>query len=135
MASIMEATRAPRPGERHTGELQAEAEIPLDLGPNGSAMAAILAAATGVLALGFLTSLAAAALGVREWLEFQRRVGPLSGKTTMAGVAWLIAWALLHLAWRRRDVPFVPVVLLAGALIIVGNLLMFPPIFERLEPW
>jgi len=114
--------------------LRAEMEMPVALGPNGPAMAAIVGAAAGVFALGLLTTLAAAGEGVKEWLAFQNRVGPLSGKTTMAGVAWLVAWGVLHLVWRKRDVPFVPVVILAGALLLAGNLLMFPPIFERFEP-
>jgi len=122
-------TQASRPGG-----LGAEAEAPIELGPNGPAMAAILGAALGVLAMGLATFISAAALGAKDWFEFQKRVGPLSGKTTMACIAWLVAWAVLHLVWWKRDVPFVPVAILAGVLIVAGNLLMFPPIFERFEP-
>jgi hypothetical protein len=120
-----------RPQPRGLGP---EADVPVSLGPNGPAVAAILAAAFGVFSLGLLTTLAAAAVGVKEWLIFQERVGPLSGKTTMAGVAWLVAWGLLHLIWWKRDVPFVAGVVLAAALLVVGNLLMVPTIFQRFEP-
>ena len=123
-----------RTTEEEPPELRAEAEAPVTLDPNGPAMAAILSGAIGVFVLGFLTALAAAAEGVKEWLAFQNRVGSLSGKTTMAIVTWLVIWFALHLVWRRRDVPFVAIVVAAVVLLVVGNLLMFPPIFERLEP-
>lgn len=112
----------------------AEAQVALAPSPNGPALAAMLAAAIGVFALGLLTTLAAAGEGVKEWLAFQERVGPLSGKTTMAGVAWLVTWGTLHLAFWRRDLPFGVVVAIVVILLVVGNLLMFPPIFTRLEP-
>ena len=120
--------------QRGSAGLRAEAEAEYELGPNGPAMAAILGAALGVFSLGLATFISAAAIGAKEWFEFQQRVGPLSGKTTMAGVAWLVAWGVLHVAWRKRDVPFVPVAVLAGVLFVVANLLMFPPIFERFAP-
>ncbi len=114
--------------------IRAEAEEEVALGPNGPAMAAILGGATGIFVLGFLTSLAAAAEGVKEWLVFQHRVGPLSGKSTMAGVVWLLVWAVLHLIWYRREVPFAAIAAVSVLLLVAGNLLMFPPIYERLEP-
>ena len=114
--------------------LSAEAEVSVDLGPNGPAMAAILGGAVGVFILGFLTALAAAAVGVKEWLVFQDRVGSLSGKTTITGIVWLVTWAALHLVWRDRDVPFAAVIAASAALLLIGNLLMFPPIFDRLKP-
>lgn len=114
--------------------LSAEAEASVALGPNGPAMAAILGGAIGVFILGFLTALAAAAEGVKDWLVFQDRVGALSGKTAITGIAWLVTWVVLHLLWRERDVPFAAVIAVSAALLLIGNLLMFPPIFERLEP-
>jgi hypothetical protein len=123
-----------RTAEEEPPQLRAEAEAPVTLGPNGPAMAAILGGAIGVFVLGFLTALAAAAEGVKEWLVFQDRVGSLSGKTTITIVIWLVIWFALHLVWRRRDVPFAGIVVAAVVLLVVGNLLMFPPIFERLEP-
>jgi hypothetical protein len=111
-----------------------ESEVAIELGPNGAAMAAILGAALGVLSMGLATFISEAAVGAHDWFEFQKRVGPLSGKTTMAGIAWLVAWGALHLVWWKRDVPFMPVAILAGVLIVAGNLLMFPPIFERFAP-
>jgi len=100
--------------------------------PDGPAAAAILAAGLGVFFLGFLTTLNEMAVGVHDWLIFQDRVGPLSGKTTIACVAWLVSWALLSAIWWKRDVPLTAVVALTTVLIVVGNVFMFPPVFERL---
>ena len=110
------------------------AEIVQEPLPNGPGAAAIFSAALFAFVLGLLTFLAAAAEGVSDWLNFQDRVGPLSGKTTMAGVVWIVSWPLLHLAWRKREIPLTPVVVLSAALILAGALLMFPPIFQRFEP-
>lgn len=115
-----------------TPEHISEADIRVTVGPNGPALAAVLGAALGVFFLGLLTTLSEMAVGVHDWLIFQDRVGPLSGKTTTAGIAWLVSWAVLHLVWWKRDVPFVPVMVLTIALIVAGNVLMFPPVFERL---
>ena len=102
--------------------------------PNGPAAAALLAGAAGVFVLGLNTFLAAAAEGVAEWFRFQNRVGPLSGKTTMAGVAWLVVWVLLAAVLWRRNVRVEWVWAIVIVLLVLGNLLMFPPIFERVEP-
>ena len=102
--------------------------------PNGPAVAALLAGAIGVFVLGLNTFLSAAGEGVAEWFRFQNRVGPLSGKTTMAGVVWLVVWAVLAGALWRRNVRVEWVWAAVIVLLVVGNLLMFPPIYERFEP-
>ena len=102
--------------------------------PNGPAVAAILAGAIGVFVLGLNTFLAAAAVGVSNWFNFQNRVGPLSGKTTMTGVVWLVVWGLLSAVLWRRNVRLEWVWAVVITLLVVGNLLMFPPIFDRVEP-
>ena len=102
--------------------------------PNGPAVAALLAGAIGVFVLGLNTFLSAAGEGVAEWFRFQNRVGPLSGKTTMAGVVWLVVWAVFAAALWRRNVRVEWVWAAVIVLLVVGNLLMFPPIYERFEP-
>src|SRR4030065_578593 len=71
--------------------------------PTGAAVAALLAGAIGVFVLGLNTFLSAAGEGVAEWFRFQNRAGPLSGKTTMAGVGWLAIWAGFAAALLPRD--------------------------------
>lgn len=123
----MAATTVPR-----TAEHVSEIDVAVEVGPNGPGVAAMLAAGLGVFYLGFLTTLNEMAVGVHDWLIFQDRVGPLSGKTTVTGVAWLVSWAVLHVVWRKRDVPFLPTAVLTAVLIVAGNVLMLPPVFERL---
>ena len=102
--------------------------------PNGPAVAALLAGAAGVFFLGLITFIDAAAEGVHEWMQFQNRVGALSGKTTMTGVTWLVVWAILSAVLWRRNVRLEWVWAIVIVLLVLGNLQMVPPIFQRVEP-
>ncbi len=99
--------------------------------PNGPAAAALLAAAFGSLFLGLMTTLNEASTSLHDWLIFQNRVGPLSGKTTVAGVAWVIAWVVLAPVLWKRNVPWAPVIIFAVALTAFGFLGTFPKFFEQ----
>src|SRR5437870_1325444 len=72
--------------------------------PNGAAWSAILAAGIGCASLGSLVILAESSKRMADLLKFSKPVGPLSGKTTLTVIIWLIAWAILHLLWRNRQV-------------------------------
>ncbi len=102
--------------------------------PDGAVAAALIAAAFGVLTLGIVTSAAAAAVGFKDWLAWDDEVGPLSGKTSVALIAWAASWPVLHLLLFRRDRLLPLAVAIAGVLILLGMIGIFPPIFERLEP-
>lgn len=97
---------------------------------NGPALAAIVAASLGVVVLGLCTLLAEVSTRIQNALNWSPPVGPLAGKTGIAVIAWLVAWAALHLAWRRREVSFRVWWALALGLILIGFLLTFPPIFQ-----
>lgn len=58
--------------------------------------------------------------GIARLLNFYPPAGPLSGKTTMAVVVWLVAWAVTHQAWRDRDVNFGAV--FGGSLLLMTQL-------------
>ncbi len=49
--------------------------------PEGPIAAAILAGGIGCLTLGIFTTLAEASTSIKDWLQWNDRVGPLSGKT------------------------------------------------------
>lgn len=132
-ATEMKQRVRPRTGSGDVDPAALEAEL-FSPRPNGPAVAALLAGAAGVFVLGLNTFLAAAATGVNNWMNFQNRVGPLSGKTTMAGVAWLVIWGFLSAVLWRRNVRLEWVWAVVIILLVVGNLLMFPPIFDRVEP-
>lgn len=108
-------------------------ELGLSHKDNGAAAAAILSSSLGVFAVGVLTTLAAANAGIKNWLNWYDPTGPLSGKTTLAGIIWLVVWSVGHYRLRNKEVNFLRVIQAFMVLTVVGLLLMFPPIFERFE--
>jgi len=102
--------------------------------PNGPAAAAILAAGIGSLVLGILTTMAEANTGLRGWLQFQDRVGPLSGKVIVSMIAYVISWAVLVPLLWRRNLPF-SLMALATALLLTGGFIgTFPKFFQLFAP-
>jgi hypothetical protein len=95
--------------------------------PNGPGAAAILAAGIGCAALGILAFAAEASRPFAGLLNFYNPVGPLSGKTTVAVVVWLLAWVVLSILWRRKTVAIGATNLAAFILLGIGFLLTFPP--------
>jgi hypothetical protein len=55
--------------------------------------------------------------------------GGVSGRTTFAVVAWLIAWGVLHHRWKARQLDPRRVHLVTLALIAMGVLGTFPPVW------
>ena len=105
-------------------------ELDIHERPNGPAVAAIISAAIGVFVLGLLTTLSEANTDIHDFLDIKNRVGPLSGKTTFAVVAYLVAWvALLPVLWKRT-VPFASAMLIAAVLIALGFVGTFPKFFQ-----
>jgi hypothetical protein len=98
--------------------------------PNGPVAAVVLATGVGSLVLAGLVILAEAKASFADSLAYADRVGPLSGKTIWAVVAFLGVWLGLHLAWRRRDVDLPRVVLVSGILLALAFLGTFSPFFE-----
>ncbi|HSF29490.1 MAG TPA: YHS domain-containing protein [Candidatus Tectomicrobia bacterium] len=97
---------------------------------NGAAAAAVLTVGIGSFVLGLLTTLAAASGSVATVLAFYGPVGPLSGKSTVAVVVWLVAWAVFHKRWKNTQVNFSGVFVATLILIALGVLGTFPPFFE-----
>ena len=96
----------------------------------GKALAAFVAAGVGCAALGLFTVLAEVSVGLRNLLNFHTPVGPLSGKTTFAVVAWLIAWLLLARAFRDNAPAWKTGLTIAFVLIGLGFVGTFPSVFE-----
>jgi hypothetical protein len=97
--------------------------------PSGAAAAALLAAGIGCALFGLLVLLNDAIPALKEALTFSKAVGPLSGKATVGVAAWLLVWAVLHVALRGRDVATATVVRVTRVLIALGLLLTFPPFY------
>ena len=104
--------------------------------PSGAAAAAIVGAATGLLALAVSqvvthasaeATRAVFALG-KLWMPGAEGIGPYSGKETIALVVWLASWGILHVVWRRREVNLVVAGTVALVLIGVATTLIWAPV-------
>lgn len=98
--------------------------------PEGPIAAAVLAAGVGCLALGILTTLAEASESVSDWLNWNDDVGPLSGKTLVAVIVWVVAWVVLHFAYRTRAFETRRALVIALVLIALGVVGTFPTFFQ-----
>jgi len=98
--------------------------------PEGPIAAAIVAGGVGATALGLFTTLAEASTDIKDWLDWNSRVGPLSGKTIMAVIAWLVAWAVLHAVYRGKPYETRRAFTIAVVLVGLGVLGTFPTFFQ-----
>lgn len=110
-AAMVTAVQAPRaPGEA-----------------NGAAMAALLGSGIGAFAMGAFVLLNEAGLFAAP--AVYAPAGGVTGRTTLAVVAWLVAWGLLHWRWAGRAVAPGRVMALTLGLIGAGLLGTFPPLW------
>lgn len=98
--------------------------------PSGPAAAAILAAGIGTLTLGILTTWAEASTGFADKLQWNDRVGPLSGKTLVTVIVYAAAWIVLHLVWKRSNPPLRRIVTISVLLMAFGLIGTFPKFFQ-----
>jgi hypothetical protein len=98
--------------------------------PNGGGAAAVLAAGIGAFLVAAFAILADKIAALKTLMIFYKPTGPLSGVTTCAIAAWLLAWLILHTFWRSRMVNMGRVRAAALVLLILGVLLTFPPIAD-----
>ncbi len=108
--------------------------------PSGAAVAAIVAAALGMLTLALVNLGTAASKGFNTWVHGIGKlwmpgaegIGPYSGKETLSLVVWLGSWAVLHVAWRGRDLDLARWLLVFLVGVGVATTLVWPPVFEYL---
>jgi hypothetical protein len=101
--------------------------------PSGPAVALILAGGIGVFCMGVVTTLGEASTGIADALQWNDRVGPLSGKTLITVIVFAIAWALLTALWRRANPPLRSITLISAGLIVLGLVGTFPTFFQAFE--
>jgi hypothetical protein len=94
---------------------------------NGPALAASLAAGIGSFALGLVVILNEA--GIYAAPSLYGPAGGVSGRTTLAVVIWLVAWAVLHRRWRARTLAGRGIERWAAVLLALGLLFTFPPVW------
>ena len=106
----------------------------LDDKPNGPVAAVMLAAGVGSVVLGALTTVAEASESFKASIEYVARVGPLSGKVFWSVGAFLIAWIVLGLALRDRNVAWKTVIWATVAMVLIGVIGTFPTFFQAFAP-
>jgi hypothetical protein len=94
---------------------------------NGPALAAFLAAGIGAFAMGVFVLLNEAEVFTAP--AVYAPAGGVSGRTTFAVAAWLIAWAVLHVRWKNRQIDQRRTWSLTLALVGLGVLATFPPVW------
>ena len=95
---------------------------------NGAALASLLAAGIGAFAIGFIVILNEA--GIFAAPSLYAPAGGVSGRTTIAAMIWLIAWAVLHWRWKDREIDTRRIHTLTLVLVGLGVLLCFPPVWS-----
>ena len=95
---------------------------------NGATLAAFLAAGIGAFAMGFVVILNEVGLFAAPALYGP--AGGVSGRTTLAVAIWLAAWAILHHRWKARRMESRRVHAATVALVLLGLLLTFPPVWS-----
>ena len=97
---------------------------------NGSAMAALLGGGIGAFAMGAVVLLNEA--GIFAAPTLYAPAGGVSGRTTLATIVWLMAWAVLHNRWKGREIAPGRIGAVTLILIAVGVLGTFPPVWALL---
>ncbi|MBI4243642.1 MAG: hypothetical protein HY606_06090 [Planctomycetes bacterium] len=98
--------------------------------PDGHAGAAILSAGIGSFVLGLAVVLTEISPKIKELFTLTAPVGPLSGKTTAAVLAWITSWIILSFLWKNKDVRLQKILIATFIMIGLGLLGTFPPFFE-----
>src|SRR5512140_1674778 len=97
--------------------------------PNGPVAAVLLAGGIGCAVLGVVTfaNQVAPTSAFSQWLVWYKPVGSLSGKSSLSIIAFLLAWAVLGLMWRRQEMRFARIAVISFILLAVGLIGTFPP--------
>jgi hypothetical protein len=101
--------------------------------PSGPPAALILAGGIGVFCMGLVTTLGEASTGIADGLQWNDRVGPLSGKTLITVIVFAVAWALLTGLWRRANPPLRSITIASAVLVVLGLVGTFPTFFQAFE--
>jgi hypothetical protein len=93
-------------------------------------MAALVAAGIGAFAVGAFVLLNEA--GIFAAPAVYAPAGGVSGRTTLATAVWLVAWGVLHSRWKGREIAPQRMFPLTLALVLLGVLATFPPVWGLL---
>ena len=105
--------------------------------PDGPGAAMMISAGIGIFVLGLLTVLAELSESVSTWLtswDGGNGVGALSGKTTVASIAYFGSLIVLWALWRNKEVNIKTAFYTGLGLGILGAIGTFPTFFKMFAP-
>jgi hypothetical protein len=99
---------------------------------NGPVSAALLAGGIGCAAMGIITLIYEIndKSAFAKSLAWNKGVGGLSGKSMLAIIIFFVSWAILHYVWKDKETNFSRISSIAIALLFVGLIGTFPPVWE-----
>jgi hypothetical protein len=99
---------------------------------NGPAAAALLAGGIGAATLGLVTLIneTNTTSAFSKSLVWIKPVGGLSGKSSLAIIAFILAWIILGLVWRGQEVKFNTIAWISFLLLAIGLIGTFPPVWH-----
>jgi hypothetical protein len=101
--------------------------------PNGPVAAALLAGGIGAAVLGIATLLVElVGDAVKKPLTWFSSVGPLSGKSGLGIIAFIISWVVLYYILKDKETKFEQMAMIALGLLVVGLVFTFPPVWHLL---
>jgi hypothetical protein len=108
--------------------------------PEGVAVAALMAAAVGMLTLAVVNLFTAASKGFNAWVYSVGKlwmpgaegIGPYSGKETLALVAWLASWVILGVVLGGKEMKLSRWLIIFLVGVGIATTLIWPPVFEHL---
>jgi hypothetical protein len=103
-----------------------------DTRSNGPVAAAALAAGFGSLVFGIAVVASEASPNIAAKLNWYNPTGPLSGKTSVGIILWLVSWVVLSALWKHRQIRLRSVFGATLAQILIGLILTFPPVFDAI---
>lgn len=101
---------------------------------NGPVSAALLAGGIGAAAFGLITLVYELndTSDFAKSLSWYKPTGGLSGKSTLGVITFFVAWAILHYIWKGKETNFTLISSIAIALLVVGLVGTFPPVWHLL---
>jgi hypothetical protein len=111
---------------------QSEQDVQASASLESAVGAAFIAGGIGSTVLGLAVIAAETNASIKTFLTWNMGVGPLSGKTGVAVIAFIISWVILHYVMRNRAVSLTTSFIISLVLTAVGVLLTFPPVFFAL---
>jgi len=99
---------------------------------NGPVSAALLAGGIGSAAMGLITFFFELndKSAFAKSMTWNKGVGGLSGKSGWAIIIFFVSWAILHYIWKDKETNFARISAIAIALLDVGLIVTFPPVWN-----